>query len=311
MFYTTQALDRADHLRRDDEQINTFRKSASARVVLYHQGTLLVDNRTPHAPAVAQLSLAEFQHDKFQTVFLGLREDIPWFAMDLSHHEPATLSSPDDHEWLDLRQTGPLMSADDGALLAYSKAIMHWQQQSRFCSICGHANGTRHAGHVRVCTNPACGRESFPRTDPAVIMLVIHEPTDGSPSRCLLGRSPAWPDGVFSTLAGFVEPGETLEHAVQREVFEEAGVKTTDVQYVASQPWPFPQSIMLGFRATATTTALELDTKELADAGWFTREELSTFGVWGDERYARQLPRPDSIARFLINSWIEQADVQK
>lgn len=308
MFYTTQPLDRADHLRRDDSQITYFQQSASARVVLYHQGTMLIDNRSAQAPMVAQLSLSEFHQTEAPLAFLGLRGDTPWFAMDLSHQEKNVLDSPDNSEWLDLRQVGPLMSADDGALLAYSKAIMHWQQQSKFCALCGHANTLRHAGHVRVCSNDACRRESFPRTDPAVIMLVIHEPADGSPSRCLLGRSPAWPEGVFSTLAGFVEPGETLEHAVQREVFEEAGVNTTDVQYVASQPWPFPQSIMLGFRATATSTALTLDTKELADAGWFTREELTTFGVWGDDRYERQLPRPDSIARFLINSWMEQTN---
>lgn len=308
MFYTTQPLDRADHLRRDEAEITVLRESTAARVVLYHRGTMLIDNSSPAAPSVAQLQLTNFLDPQLPTVFLGLRGETPWFAMDLSHEDESSLGFHDSGEWLDLRQVGPLMSADDGALLAYSKAIMHWHQQSRFCALCGHANRTRHAGHVRVCSNEACGRESFPRTDPAVIMLVIDEPTDGSPSRCLLGRSPAWPEGVFSTLAGFVEPGETLEHAVQREVFEEAGVKTTDVQYVASQPWPFPQSIMLGFRATATSTALTLDTRELADAGWFTREELTTFGVWGDERYARQLPRPDSIARFLINSWMEQPE---
>jgi len=305
MFYTAQPLERADHLRKDTAKISEFRRAATARLVLYHKGLLLIDTRSVAAPRMA--TLAFIDHDKLDAnpIFLGLQQDTPYFAMDFSAQDLESIDIPTGCEWLDLRKVGPMMSADEGAILAYTRAMMHWQQNSHFCSICGHANNHRHAGHVRVCSNSDCARELFPRTDPAVIMLVIHRPTDGSAERCLLGRSPVWPDGVYSTLAGFVEPGETLEHAVAREVLEEAAVQVDQVTYVASQPWPFPQSIMLGFHANARTTDITLDPAELADAAWFTKDELATFGNWGDESYAQQLPRPDSIARFLINSWIE------
>ena len=159
-------------------------------------------------------------------------------------------------------------------------------------------------GHVRKCSNAECNYLAFPRTDPAVIMLVTYSPKEGGEPLCLLGRSPAWPEGVYSTLAGFVEPGESLESAVQREVLEEVSVHTEDVRYVASQPWPFPRSIMLGFEAIATTTDIQCDPDEIADAQWFTRSQLKTFGNWGDDTLDNKLPRPDSIARFLIDRWI-------
>ncbi|MBX2823441.1 MAG: NAD(+) diphosphatase [Gammaproteobacteria bacterium] len=305
MFYTTQPLERADHLRKEAATIDAYRRSDQARLVPYHRGLLLIDTRDTQTPRVATLAMQEHDHEQAKPVFLGLQQETPYFALDLSAHEHDSIATPGGCEWVDLRRVGPQMAADEGAILAYTRAMMHWQQNSHFCSVCGHANGDRHAGHVRVCSNSDCAREFFPRTDPAVIMLVVHQPTDGSPERCLLGRNPAWPNGVYSTLAGFVEPGETLEHAVAREVLEEAGVVVSNVTYVASQPWPFPQSIMLGFHALAQSTDITLDPAELADAAWFTKDELTTFGNWGDDRFERQLPRPDSIARFLINSWLE------
>jgi NAD+ diphosphatase len=142
-----------------------------------------------------------------------------------------------------------------------------------------------------------------PRTDPAVIMLVVRGGGD-RPHQCLLGNNTKMPNGVYSTLAGFVEPGESLEEAVAREVYEEAGVRVTDVTYTGSQPWPFPASIMLGFRATAVTTDIDIDPQELDDARWFTAEDLRTFGEWADDDADRRLPRKDSIARALIETWL-------
>ena len=140
-------------------------------------------------------------------------------------------------------------------------------------------------------------------------MLVTRDATDTSPALCLLGRNAAWPPGVFSTLAGFVETGESLEQAVQREVYEEANIKTEDVRYIASQPWPFPRSIMLGYEARAVSTEITIDTNELDDARWFSASDLQSFGTWGDSQYEFQLPRTDSIARYLIDRWIaEQAN---
>ena len=253
-----------------------------------------------------------------QRVFLGLDNETPLFALDVSALDDeqsvalAALSTTRDghthpSEFADLRQAGPTLSAQDGSALAYARGLAYWNTNTQFCTRCGNAMESHNGGHVRKCTHSDCAYQAFPRTDPAVIMLVTYTPADNSPPLCLLGRSPGWPEGVYSTLAGFVEPGESLETAVQREVREEVSVETTEVRYVASQPWPFPRSIMLGFEAIATTTAIKCDPDEIADAQWFTREQLKEFGCWGDEEEGNKLPRPDSIARFLIDRWLAAA----
>jgi NAD+ diphosphatase len=148
--------------------------------------------------------------------------------------------------------------------------------------------------------------ESFPRTDPVVIMLVTSAPGEGRPERCLLGRHGRLPRGAYSLLAGFVEPGESLEEAVAREVAEETGVEVTDVRYQGSQPWPFPYSMMMGFRATARRDDIAVDTDELEDARWFTAAEVAGFGEWEDEAAEHRLPRRDSIARALLDAWLRE-----
>jgi NAD+ diphosphatase len=160
---------------------------------------------------------------------------------------------------------------------------------------------------VRRCTNPDCKAESFPRTDPVVIMLVTRPATENQAARVLLGRHSRLPRGAYSLLAGFVEPGESLEDAVAREVWEEAGVRVTDVEYIASQPWPFPYSMMIGFRATAASDDIVIDTDELEDARWFTADEVAAFGEWGDDSAAFRRPRRDAIARVLLDQWIQEA----
>ena len=191
--------------------------------------------------------------------------------------------------FMDLRRAAALLERGQASLLAHARGMMHWHRNHLFCGTCGGATLSRQGGHVRVCGS--CGREHFPRTDPAVIMLVVR---DGA---CLLARKPEWTDGMYSTLAGFVEPGESLEEAVAREVFEETAVTVADVSYRASQPWPFPASLMLGFRARATTTRIQIDDHELADARWFRRDDLA---------HGRHLPRADSIARWLIDEWLAE-----
>ena len=225
-------------------------------------------------------------------VLLGKGDGLVYFAADLSNiEEPSKQLGLDaSHAWLGLREVAPLAPRADGALLAYANGILSWHRRHRFCGQCGSPTSSAQAGHVRECA--ACSAMHFPRTDPAVIMIV----TQGE--LCLLGRQSSWPNKVYLTLAGFVEPGESLEEAVAREVHEETGVFVRDVRYHSSQPWPFPGSLMLGFTAAATTRDITLGDDELEDARWFTREELKS----GEHV---QLPSEISISRRLIEHWLE------
>jgi len=240
-------------------------------------------------------------------VFLGLIDDRAHFALDVSAHEAPLemLRSPalaaagiDDAEvrFADLRQLAGRLDRREGALLALARAMMFWHSRHRFCGMCGSPTKSEEAGHMRRCADPACNAMHFPRTDPAVIMLV----TDGE--RALLGRNKNFIAGMYSTLAGFVEPGESLEDAVAREVREETAIEVGAVHYHSSQPWPFPANIMLGFYADAESSAITVDTSELEDARWFERDWLRSHV--DDDSF--RLPRRDSIARRLLGDWLAE-----
>lgn len=199
---------------------------------------------------------------------------------------------PDATELKELRPLAPVLPADAASLLAYARALVLWRGRHRHCGVCGAPNRPARAGHVMRCSR--CDNETFPRLDPAIIVLV----TDPSGERALLGRQAAWPAGRYSTIAGFVEPGENLEDAVEREVHEETGVQVGDVEYHSSQPWPFPSSLMLGFRAVARTEAITLRDGELEDARWFTRADV--------EAGHPALPPPGAISARLIDTWFNQ-----
>ena len=250
-------------------------------------------------PRPAHLSAAEaaaLLENGVETLFLGLRGGVAHFAVDLSHVEDphGAFGLAPGAKFVELREVGPDLAPEDGGLLAYARGLAHWHRTHRFCGRCGAPTEAREAGHVRACTNPDCRAQHFPRTDPAVIMLV------SKGDRALLGRKSDWPAGRYSALAGFVEPGETLEGAVAREVMEEVGVRVADVTYHSSQPWPFPASLMLGFYATAVDNDIRRNEDELEDARWFSRDEL----VAAAEAIALRA-RSDSIARRLINDWVE------
>ena len=196
-------------------------------------------------------------------------------------------------KFVDLRETEPVIGGIDGSILAYARGIMFWHSRNRYCGVCGNLTVATKGGHQRNCTKKGCACQHFPRTDPAVIMLVKDD------ERVLLGRQNIWPEGMYSTLAGFVEPGETIEHAVAREVHEEAGIIVKNIIYQHSQPWPFPSSLMLGFTAVACTKNIELNDAELEDAQWFTRSEILNFEVQG-----KSLPSKVSVSRRLIDDWL-------
>ena len=174
--------------------------------------------------------------------------------------------------------------------------MTYWHRRHRYCGVCGATTKITRGGHVRMCTNESCKTEHFPRTDPAVIMLVHHG------DKCLLGRGKHFPRGMHSTLAGFVEPGESFEDAVAREVYEEVKVKVKDVIYRSSQPWPFPASVMIGFHAEAESMDFSVNESELESARWLSREELRPENMPKDGSFF--MPRRDSIARRLIEEWL-------
>ena len=314
LIYTASGLDRQAMRRSNAEWLSTQEKHAKMRVVPVWQDKNLVENigssPLPLMPdgSTAQrlLKVADIK------LFLGLLDGEPLFGVDLSslHQKDINLILGPEPTFVDLRTAGWLLPRDQAAILAYTRGLAYWHRTNGFCGLCGSSTNTIQGGHVRKCTNEACGRESYPRTDPAVIMLVIDDGIGGLGPRCLLGRHVRWDISMYSTLAGFVEPGESLEEAVGREVLEEAGLTVHDVTYMGSQPWPFPASLMLGYRATAVNTEIHIEREELADARWFTPDEISQFGEWGanisDE--TPRLPRQDSIARWLVETWLKEIE---
>ena len=223
-----------------------------------------------------------------EMILLGDYRGLAIFATEIEAEVAPPLA--DGAEFADLRLAAALLPHDEAGLVAYARAMISFRHRHRFCGSCGAPTRPDRNGRVMICTRESCGTEFFPRVDPAIIVLV----TDGD--RVLLGRQPGWPAGRYSTIAGFVEPGESLEDAVRREVLEETGIETGAMTYQSSQPWPFPRSLMLGFHAEARTTEIRLGDHELEDARWFDRVDLATGSM---------LPFSESIAFRLIEEWYD------
>ena len=292
-------LDRVDHLRTDTAWIEARLNDPASRFVpVWNQQSIVFAGAEPRAALNDRQSIAELLDSNAPLAFLGVTPDdggIAHFAVDFSHLPEETLTARyTGGALMDLRDSVQLVPAHEASILAYARGLMYWHRKNGFCAACGHKSETRRAGHERVCTNPACGAVHFPRTDSAVIVLV-HDGDD-----CLLCRQSHWPTGMHSTLAGFLEPGESLEEAVAREIFEESGVQVADVRYHSSQPWPFPASIMVGFMAKANSREINVDDKELEYAHWYGRDWLRNVVDSDDFR----MPGKYSIARRLIGDWI-------
>jgi NAD+ diphosphatase len=277
--FSGAALDRASVERRRADWLAERRADPRARAVLMSERGIWLDG--------SRLLLAP---PSDEAVFLGIAADTPLFADDVSGAEP------DQGRPAGLREAATELPAVEAALAAYAGSLLAWHRRHRFCANCGAPTEPGDGGHERHC--PACDAHHFPRTDPVVIVRV----TDDR-DRLLLGRQGRWPEGRFSLLAGFVEPGETLEEAVRREVAEESGVELGGVSYIASQPWPFPSSLMLGFSALAVGGDPAPGDDELAEVRWFEREEVER-AARGEGELA--LSPPYSIARRLIDAWLEQ-----
>jgi NAD+ diphosphatase len=296
--YSGHGLDRAHQRRGDSDWLESRLVHAESRIYpLWRSHNLVSSLEDPRASWLNGAQAASLVAAAADWAFLGMSDSQPHFAIDLTPlekpEEAAGLSA--NGTFVDLRQVGAFMAPQEAALLAYARGLIYWHQRHRHCGLCGAPTLSVEGGYLRRCSDAACATPQFPRTDPAVIMLVH----DGR--RCVLGRQKKWPPGLYSTLAGFVEPGESLEEAVIREVREEAGLEVERLRYRSSQPWPFPSSLMVGFHALARYGPITIDREELADARWFTKAEL--LAAPEDERL--RLPRRDSIARQLIVEWLE------
>ncbi|MCT9932542.1 NAD(+) diphosphatase [Planotetraspora sp. A-T 1434] len=275
------AIDRSAALRGDEEWLERAWADEKTRVLIVNEGQTLIRRFSEDAALVLVSPLEAPEGPRY---LLGVDADgVPYFAV------KAPLPPG---EAAGLRQAGAQLDDRDAGLLVYAVALEAWHETHEFCPRCGSRTDITASGHMRIC--PKDGSQHFPRVDPAVIMLVLDDD-----DRVLLARGPEWPEGRMSVLAGFVEPGESLEHAVMREVLEEVGVTVTAPRYMGSQPWPFPRSLMLGFVARATTTELRPDREEIAEARWLSREELAAQVESGE----LALPGQVSIARRLIETW--------
>ncbi len=283
-------LDRAAHLRDDEDWFANALADERSRVLpVWNSRNLVADGDATRAAFLSLGELPPEHRGPGNLILLGNIGGSSFFAYGIEAVDPPQL--PAGTRFEDLRLIASQLPPDEAGLLGYARALISWQQRHRFCGVCGAGTLPAKGGHVLVCTNPTCRHQQFPRLDPAIIVLV----SDGD--RALLGRQASWPRGRYSTIAGFVEPGESLEDAVAREVLEETGIEVGTIEYHSSQPWPFPSSLMLGFTARAVSREIELRDKELEDARWFTRDDVAA-GV-------PQLPPAQSISFRLIEHWFD------
>ena len=305
LHYTGGTINRAVEKRGDTDWIAEQLSHASSLIApMWRNRSLITQADEPTAVLTNGDIAQEFLKLAEDVVLLGIEQETgaAVFAADLSHHDDGAITHlTNGASFLDLREIGPMMNTQEANLLAFARGVMFWHGRQRFCGICGHTTESRNAGHMRLCMNSECAREHYPRTDPAVIMMVTRKTPNGDV--CLLAHKSTMPKGWFSVLAGYVDPGESLEEAVAREVREETGIIVDEVRYRASQPWPFPSSLMLGFQAHAISEEITCDEVEIAEAYWFSRDDLHDFPNRG-----YQLSRPDSIARCLIDEWLNEGD---
>ncbi len=299
--FANSPLNRAGHLRSDQDWLKSaLADKQSLFIPVWKLMPFLIKNREGKRETgwvTGELALPLTRPGAI-VIFLGLYRDSAHFAIDISSHTDPTSEGAlaGLGTFADLRTIAEEIDIGDAAILAQAKSLIDWHQRHGFCANCGEPTIAADAGYKRFCE--ACNTEHFPRTDPVVIMLALNGDT------CLLGRQEKWPAGFYSALAGFIEPGETIEEAVARELHEEAGITIDQVSFHSTQPWPYPSSLMIGCYARAKTTDITVDMNELSDARWFTREEVRNALHKGSKDL--RMPPALAIAHQLVKSWVEE-----
>ena len=298
-------LDRASERRRDAAWIRALLDDPAARVLPLRELRPLT--RCSAAPALDWQNLGPWRdliENGATLVFLGLGEGRPYFAVDATGAGEFGAAGADSGEAIDARTLAPLLPTGEAAILAEARSLVDWHARHRFCAQCGSPTRVTAAGWVRRC--PECKASHYPRSDPVTIMLAVNG------ERALLGRNRRRPGNRFSCLAGFMEPGETLEECVRREVHEESGVRVGRVKYLACQPWPFPSSLMMGFLCEALSEEITVDPEELAEARWFEREEIRAMveraATGPDDPTQLSVPGPVAIAHQICRRWSNRLD---
>jgi NAD+ diphosphatase len=286
--YAGNPYDRGEPLRRSEETVASMQADASSRFLTFHN--LNVATQDDALAWLAQPEASALQAN--QTILLGVHEGVAHFAIDVKE-PPAQL------EFTDCRTIAASLATEDTGIVAQARSQLDWHRRNPFCAQCGAPSRAERGGQVRRCTS--CERHIFPRTDPVAIMLIVDEPGG---NRCLLGKSQGRmaQSNFYSALAGFLDQGESLEEAVRREVWEEAGIRVGDVRYHSSQPWPFPSQLMIGCHGIATTTDISIDEVEMADVSWFTRDEARA--ALEQDNPDLRVPGAMAIAHHLIRSWV-------
>ena len=299
--FANSPLNRAGHLRCDQDWLKSaLADKQSLFIPVWKLMPFLIKNREGKRETgwvTGELALPLMRPGAI-VIFLGMYRDSAHFAIDISSYTDPTSEGAlaGLGTFADLRTIAEEIDIGDAAILAQAKSLIDWHQRHGFCANCGEPTIAADAGYKRFCEG--CNTEHFPRTDPVVIMLALNGDT------CLLGRQEKWPAGFYSALAGFIEPGETIEEAVARELHEEAGITIDQVSFHSTQPWPYPSSLMIGCYARAKTTDITVDMNELSDARWFTREEVRNSLYKGSKEL--RMPPALAIAHQLVKSWVEE-----